>query len=570
MIQETLKLLDPKDRKRFGSIVLLTILFSLIEIGGISFIMPFIQMATDFSQIHQHCIYESVYSFLGLESELHFVMLFGIILIIYYLFRTFFSLFYYQRIAKFVRESYYGIATKLFQNYVGLGYREYIERNSAHLIQAIVTEANNVANMLFSLVILFGEVFIVTMIYGVLFYVNWKLTLFITAFLALVVIVMSQTVSKMIKHAGEERNSAYQHFYEILNNTFGNFKMIKLQTDEANMVARFDKSAKHLTDAYIVSESLAHVPRLSLEALGFILVIVIVLYWMLVYGSDVSGMIGILTLFIVALYRLMPSFNRIVTNYHNLLFYKSSLEMVRTDIGMNKESPGEKPLSFEKEIELKNISFSYDKIKPTLKNVNLCIKKGEKVAFIGESGSGKSTLIDIIIGLLKPSDGDILIDGIKLCEKNLGSWRKKIGYIPQDVYLFDATVAENVAFCERDEVDERRVIEVLKQAEIYEFLQNKQEGINTVVGEGGVKLSGGQKQRIAIARALYHAPEILILDEATSALDEDTEREIMKQIYRVGERKTLIIISHRLSTIERCDKVFRVKNGKLKLNKLLE
>jgi ABC-type multidrug transport system fused ATPase/permease subunit len=196
-----------------------------------------------------------------------------------------------------------------------------------------------------------------------------------------------------------------------------------------------------------------------------------------------------------------------------------------------------------------------------LENISLTIHKGDKIAFIGESGSGKSTLIDLIIGLYRPKSGTISVDGTRLDESNIKAWRSKIGYIPQSIYLFDGTVAQNVAFGKA--IDDVQIKESLRQANILEFLENHHQGIHTAVGEGGIKLSGGQRQRIAIARALYGSPEILVLDEATSALDTDTEAKIMEEIYKISENKTLIVIAHRLSTIDGCQKVYLLSKGKI-------
>ena len=208
-----------------------------------------------------------------------------------------------------------------------------------------------------------------------------------------------------------------------------------------------------------------------------------------------------------------------------------------------------------------NLSFGYSPERNILEDVSLEIIKGEKIAFIGPSGSGKSTMVDIIIGLYRPLDGNIKVDEVAITESNIKNWRRKVGYIPQSVYLFDGTVAENISF--GLEHDEKKIKDVLEKAKILEFLETHQDGINTFVGEGGVKLSGGQKQRIAIARALYQEPEIL--DEATSALDEAIEKEIMDEIYNLSEDKTLIIIAHRLSTINRCEKIFKIENKRLVL-----
>ena len=207
----------------------------------------------------------------------------------------------------------------------------------------------------------------------------------------------------------------------------------------------------------------------------------------------------------------------------------------------------------------KNISKSFSKVE-VLKNINLNIFKGAQVAFVGDSGSGKTTLVDLITGLYKPKNGSIYLDNIKLEDKNIGYWRQSIGYIPQEVYLFDGTIADNVVF--NREYNEERLIESLKKARIWELLKKK-EGIKTIIGDRGIMLSGGQKQRIAIARALYDDPDILVLDEATSALDSETEEDIMKEIYDVSKDRTLIIIAHRLTTLKDCDRIFVINNGEI-------
>jgi ABC-type multidrug transport system fused ATPase/permease subunit len=289
---------------------------------------------------------------------------------------------------------------------------------------------------------------------------------------------------------------------------------------------------------------------------GFSLVAFIIIYLVLKYHTDIKGALPILTVFILGLYRLLPSVNRIFSAYNEIVFYSKSLDIVHNELIYEPEDLGDEEIEFKKEIKLENITFAYDE-KEILKNVNLIIKKGEKIGIVGESGSGKSTLIDLITGLYRPKGGIISIDEKELNEKNIKSWRKKIGYIPQMIYLKDGSVAENVAFLE--EIDETKVKEVLKKANILDFLEEHHEGIHTHIGENGVKLSGGQRQRIAIARALYNNPEILVLDEATSALDNETEAKIMNEIYKVGENKTMIIIAHRISTLDRCDRVVKME-----------
>jgi ABC-type multidrug transport system fused ATPase/permease subunit len=256
----------------------------------------------------------------------------------------------------------------------------------------------------------------------------------------------------------------------------------------------------------------------------------------------------------------MPSVNRILGSYNNILFSYKSLEIIHNDLMYDSENLGSQKILFKNKIEINQICFEYEKNKPILNKVNLIINKNSKIAFIGESGSGKSTLVDLIIGLYKPYQGTIKIDGVELDDDNIKNWRSKVGYIPQSVYLFDGTVEDNILF--GNKYDKSKIIKCLKEAQIYDFLEQK-DGLKTFVGEGGIMLSGGQKQRIAIARALYTDPEILILDEATSALDDDTEGKIMEEIYELSQNKTLIIVAHRLSTIKKCDMIYKIMDGKI-------
>jgi ABC-type multidrug transport system fused ATPase/permease subunit len=274
----------------------------------------------------------------------------------------------------------------------------------------------------------------------------------------------------------------------------------------------------------------------------------------------VSYILPTLSLFVLALYRLLPSVNRIVSGYNALLYHHKSIDIVNEELQIAQENLKHEKVNFKSRIELSNVNFSYHE-KAILEDITLTITKGEKIAFIGESGSGKSTLVDLIIGLYQPNKGEMRVDDVLIDRSNLQNWRSQIGYIPQQIYLFDGTIAENVCFGR--ELDKVFLEKVLEQVNIFKFLQTKQ-GVDTLVGEGGIQLSGGQKQRIAIARALYGRPEMLVLDEATSALDEETEKKIMKEIYQISQDKTLIIVAHRLSTIKNCDKVYETKDGLIK------
>ena len=561
MLRKLDALLTRQDKRFLIVLLFFSIIISIIETAGISVIMPFISVAGDFSQIHRHSYYETVYQWLGFQRESDFVIAFGVVLILFYLFRSAINLFYFYLLARFSKGRYHLIAYRLFESYVGMPYRHFIDRNSGELTKTIVNEAQNLTQLLSAILFMVSEVFIVFLIYAMLLYVNWKITLLLTLILFFNALFMTRTVSRIIERQGIRRETFQKRFYEVITTTLGNFKMIKLRGNESKIMQRFSEASYGFARANIIHETLAHFPRLFLEAIGFSLVALIVIYLIYKYQTDIASAFALLSMFVLGLYRLMPSVNRIMTGYNQILFYSRSLEIVHNDLFYEVEDLGDEPITFRKAIRLEHLSFAYEGGKPVLEDINLVIRKGEKVAFTGESGSGKSTLVDLIIGLYRPQKGTIYIDETELSERNVKSWRRKIGYIPQTIYLFDGTVAENVAM--NEPIDEARIIEVLRQANIWDFLAEHHQGLNTHVGEGGVKLSGGQKQRIAIARALYTDPEVLVLDEATSALDNETEARIMEEIYRISRDKTLIIVAHRLSTLEGCEKIYRLEKGRL-------
>ena len=257
---------------------------------------------------------------------------------------------------------------------------------------------------------------------------------------------MIKTISKKIKEAGNKREIVLTKFYEIINRSFGNFKLIKLKSKGEDILRDFGKSSYSYAQANITNATLNHVPRLFLEAIGFGVIIFIITYMVWKTEENISNALPIVSMFVLALYRLMPSVNRIMTSYNQILYFRKSLDIVHSDLMYDNENLGSQPATFEDEIIIKNLAFEYENNVNVLNSINLTIKKGTKIAFIGESGSGKSTLVDIIIGLYKPINGAIYIDDVNLNNANIKDWRKKVGYIPQNVYLFDGTVAENVAF----------------------------------------------------------------------------------------------------------------------------
>ena len=337
--------------------------------------------------------------------------------------------------------------------------------------------------------------------------------------------------------------------------------MLKFIQNEDQIYNNFSKLSHELSKVHVMNGIMSNIYRPLLETIGFSILILVVVYMLYAYeNSDV--VLPIVSMYALALYRMLPAINRILAAYNMIMFLTNSFDVIYKELSNVPLVEGDENIAFNVKIELKHVNFEYIEGKKIFEDVNLTIMKGDKVAFVGSSGSGKSTLVDIITGLYVPLYGSILVDDIELNYKNVRSFRSRIGYIPQAIYLFDGTVGENVSF--GYEYNEEKVVEALKKAKIYNFLLTKK-GVNTKVGDGGIQLSGGQKQRIGIARALYNEPDIIVLDEATSALDVDTESKIMDEIYKIGENKTLLIVAHRISTIRKCNKKLELCDGKLRL-----
>jgi ABC-type multidrug transport system fused ATPase/permease subunit len=560
IIKNTLELLSYKDKKKLVYLILFALLISIIETIGISVIMPFLSVLSDVSIIDTNKYYHYIYTFFSFESKDNFIIIFGITLILFYFFRGGMNLLYVHVMAKFNQYVYLRIANKLFYNFFHIDYLTFTKLNTSKLNKTIINETTNMLNSIAAMLMILSEVLVIVLIYSILFFTDWSITVVLSIFLAFNGLFMYKVLTKRIKSSGNKREMWQKKYYEIINKTFGNFKLLKLHQDNLRVEDEFYKATKGYINANIYYATWSPFPRIYLEVVGFSIIITIVVFLVWKDGAEFSHIIPTISVFILALYRLMPSANRIMTAMNTIAFYSKSINEIHRDLNISSEELHNQRIKFNHYIELQNIYFAYDGASKLLENINLKIYKGTKIAFIGESGSGKSTLVDIIMGLLPQSSGNIYIDNTLLTTKNIKCWRHKIGYIPQDIYLFDGTIKDNIVL--GSEFDNQKVDKILKQVNIYDFLYSK-EGLSTHVGEGGIQLSGGQKQRIAIARALYHNPEILILDEATSALDTEIEAVIMEEIYKVSQDKTLIIIAHRLSTIQKCDVVYEVKKGQI-------
>ena len=453
--------------------------------------------------------------------------------------------------------SYRLFSKMLFKKYLDLDFVEFTGRNTSQMSKAIVTESQELGGVLSGFVSLLSELLVAICFYAFLLYIDFKITIAATLFIGLMLFIVFKTISKKVVEAGKSRNSHQESIYKTVFEALNNIRVIKYMGNRKLLMSKLEEAANRFSKAYIFYHTARNVPRYLLETTGFSLVVFIVLYVLWAY-EDPSSILTTLGAFAIALYRLLPSASRMALAYNQILFHKKSLEIIEAELQGKSENIDTKEIKFDSNLTLKAVSFSYPN-RDVLKNVNINIKKGQKVGFVGPSGAGKSTLVDLLTGLLPLEKGSLLVDGTPLKVENLGAWRRKTGYIPQSVFLFDGTALENISFGRKE--DSAEMDKVLKSANLQEFLSDK-EGLNTHVGDFGAKLSGGQRQRIGIARALYGNPEILVMDEATSSLDEKNAKSILEQIITTCEGKTLLAIVHDVKLLKDFDVVYEVdKNG---------
>lgn len=561
MLEQLNRLFDKTEIRKLYFLVIFSVIVSLGEVFGLSMIVPFISVASNKNSLYENKYLKLIYNFFNFDSYSQFIIISGIGIVIIFLLKNMINVIFNYSLVSFTRNNYYKVTCKLMNNYLKYPYKFFIKENSNALNKNITTECNLLVIVLQQLLLLFSEVIVIVMVYIVMLIVNFKITLLVSLFLSLCIVIIKFLIINKTKRWGIQRAKAIEEYYKIIGATFGNYKFIKLLGSDEQINKRFEISC----DNYVVVDkkfqSTQPIPKYILEFLGFFIVVVLIIGAIIIYGEEgITKIMPLITVFFIGLYRILPSLNRVVGYYQTIVFYRQSLNIIAKELEKSTENLGSEKIIFNKKITLKNLTFEYEKDKEILKNIFLNIQKGEKIAFVGESGSGKTTLVDSIIGLYKQKSGEVYIDDILLTDENIKSWRSSIGYIPQEVYLFDGTVEDNIVFG-RD-YDSNKLEEALKKAQIWDFLQKKN-GVKTIVGDKGIMLSGGQKQRLAIARALYDNPEILVLDEATSALDNDTEKEIMNEIYKASENKTLLIIAHRLTTLEGCDRIVVLKEGKI-------
>ena len=556
-------ILTKKEKKKMGLLASWSIFVSLLEMTVLILILPFIAIASDPLLISSNEYLYSIYRFLEFNSESSFINSLGVLLILLYLIRIFFNTTYLYQITIFSNLVVANIRKLLFDKDIRLLYTEFSSKNISSMSNNIIVESNSIYHIVFPILTIISEGFIFILLITLLLYVNFQVSAILLTFFIINALFILIKFRKQLKINGKARSVLAENNHKIINESFGNYKYLKLSNIENNISKIFAENTIKLSYTVTIYLLLTALPRYIFETLGLIVIVIAILYLNYI-GSTVLSTIGI---YVISFYRLLPSVNKIITSINSLKFYEKSMDKIIDNLSYHSEDivVEAKEIDFNSHLSIKDMSFAFNK-KQIFKKTNLIINKNDKIAFIGESGSGKSTLVNILTTLIFDIKGHIYIDDIELNKNNRNNWRRKIGYIPQDIYLFDGSVADNVAFGST-EYDEDKIINVLKIAKIYDLFTTK-EGLATQVGDNAIQLSGGQKQRLAIARALYGDPEIIVLDEATSALDSITEEEIMNDIYSISKDKTLIIIAHRLSTISKCNRIIKINKGILNEEKV--
>jgi ABC-type multidrug transport system fused ATPase/permease subunit len=526
---------------------------------GVASIMPLIAMITSPDYVFSNEKVLWFYKVFNFDDERKFAVIFTLILFIFQTIRALFGIFFSYALNKKSFSIYNSVATRLLKIYLRQDYIKFTNRNSADFIKAITEDAQNITSIIQALLRIIAEAFVLLFVYLMLIIFNLSITLLVTLILGIVVTLITKKITPKIKIEGHKKNDIRLDIFKLLNKAFSNFKTIRIMRVEDVIFKDFGILSRGFSRVGVTASVYSQLPKIIMEYIGYVIIFSIIIF-SLMYEGTFSMSAALISVFAVSLHRMLPAVTKIVNDLNLILFMGKSVDIVNAELKIESASVEPGVISFNKSIVLDGVSFSYNSSNEIIKDFNLVIRKGEKVAIIGESGIGKSTIADLIVGLIGPASGKVKVDNVVLDEKMKSDWNKRIGYISQNIYLFDGTVAENVSFGRV--YSEGKVMEALRKAKILDFVM-AEGGLQNIVGEGGIRLSGGQRQRIGIARVLYSDIELLILDEATSALDAATELEIMREIYSLVDSMhlTMIIITHRLSIISGCDKIINLSDS---------
>lgn len=568
-------LLDRKQKRSMVWIVLMMLVGGVLESLGVTMLVPIITVVIDPVQVERNKYLSAIYDALGLENTTQFAVVMLVAFVGIIVLKNVY-LFFQQKVQlRFVYTNQFATSRRMMINFMQRPYEYYLNADTSVIQRNITSDVNNMYGLILSCLQLCSECIVFACLVGVLLAIDAQMIIMVAVLMVALLFLIKKVLKPIMVRAGQDNQDYYSGLYKWIEQSVMGIKEIKIANKENYFINEYAKCGAGYVNSVQKYNIYNATPRLLIETVciaGMISYFIVII----LRGAQVTELLPQLSALAMAAMRLLPSVNRI-NNYQTSISYFEPFFMGVSD-NLQEEIHDKKvsyaaedylqkkeveKLEIKKEISLQDITYKYPNTDVLIfDHADMVIPVGNSVGIVGTSGAGKTTIVDILLGLLQIESGRILADGVEVRE-HYESWLKNIGYIPQTIFMIDSTIRKNVAFgYAEDEIDDEKVWRALKEAQLDEFVRGLPEGLDTSIGERGIRISGGQRQRIGIARALFEDPEVLVLDEATSALDNETEAAIMDSINRLHGRKTLIIIAHRLQTIEKCDMVYRVENGK--------
>jgi ATP-binding cassette, subfamily B, bacterial PglK len=558
------------------SLLLTSIFASVLEAIGIGLIGPFLSLAMNPGLVKNIAFLNWVYEKLGIQSNNQFIAVLGIVLIIVFCVKSVAYFFMKSYIYNFGYRQKAKISKRLMNTYLTVPYVFFLKKNTSSIISNILLETERFAQqVLIASLEAVANLLIIVILITVLAQTD-IIFLAIASAIILPTFGFFYLLRKKFAFWGQTASECRNEIIRIINHSLGGIKETRIIGCGQYFEQQMDDKLKKYTAAESLFNSTQLIPRIAIETILVLFLILLVVVYQLFFEQSVQQLIPVLSVFAIASIRLIPATSQFIAlvsyvqsaSYSMDKIYLDLVEAKQQDLQLLKFShhsnsnKANSTINFQNRVDLNYLTYRYPNTDtPALSNISLSLKKGESIALIGKSGAGKTTLVDVILGLLEPESGDICVDGVSIYD-NVRSWQDLIGYIPQTIFLMDDTLERNIAFGVPDElIDRKQLNQAIEAAQLTDLIDHLPNGINTVLGERGIRLSGGQRQRVGIARALYHKKEILVLDEATSALDNETEALVTEAIQALSGKLTTIIIAHRLSTVEHCDRIYSIEAG---------
>ena len=570
MIKQLSYIFNRKEKVKIFILFIAAIIGSLLECASVGIFQPFVELFMDPEAIQGNKYLNYAYNLFDFHSSKDFLSAMAIAIMAIFIIKNIYLIIEKYAIYTFSYNVQMKISTGLLKAYVSEPYTFHLNKNISVLQRSVQEDSDLFTKAIIHFMELVVEVMVCVALGIYLFDVSKSITVIVVTLLIICVGIFTAISRKFARELGKDAQGYKAKLYQWMNQSLGGIKEVKVLNRELFFIKSYSGYFKKYVKGLKISRLIGTIPKYIVEMVsmsGLLLALIVKIN----YGQteDLAAFVPQLSAFAVAAFRLLPSIGRINEHVTGIMYAAPSIELVYHDLKevqdiKSLEACEEGVLSLENELTIRDVCYHYpDNEENVINFANFTIKKGQTVALIGESGAGKTTMADIILGLLTPQYGKIKADGVNIF-KNMDKWHHGIGYIPQTIYLSDDTIRNNVAFgVDEDKIDDAAIENALKKAQLWNFTEGLHDGLETFVGDRGVRLSGGQRQRIGIARALYHDPEILILDEATSALDNDTEAAVMEAIENLHGEKTMIIIAHRLTTIRNADMIYEVADGKV-------